>query len=301
MNARMLNVRKLKGDAKYNGIVAVLYGFDPSFADPAPYVVMDYGLVPVAKTQTTPQGAGQGEQQAQGSQQSSFVIDKIMTGEDGKQYVVGRDQNGKPVIYPLETFLAVESGPKKEDVGDSGVGATRTATVTNSTTVSQQGDPDLVQQIQSGKTGNGNVPVQGEDEIFTISPRPGDIVFNKQANGQTKVVATGDPVAANLTEKHITQMIRHNYDLVELEPTDVTARVVEARNRPNIVVAQGVGGQMMPCPGPGFYLRGNNWVCGSGGFGVTNVYQMPFGGVPAHVNPGAGFSHPMNPRNYPAN
>lgn len=307
MNTRVLNVRKLKGDAKYNGIVAVLYGFDPGFADPAPYVVVGYKEKVTA--QTTPQGGGQGAQQAQGGPQATGTITKVggltpgqfLTDPNGTTYVVIADQEGNPSLVPVNAMVPAGMQTQTTPQG-SGQGAQQT-TSTGSTTPTRYEPEVKYFQDEDGKS----VPyyVSAEGHIMRLTdpntPKQFDVdgvnvVYAMNENGVWEPTFTDKRNGYKFGVGDFAGY-RANYYRDAINGAPLGTGNFRAGN----VQMGWWGGQMMPCPGPGFFLRGNNWVCGSGGFGVTNVYPMQFGGVPAHVNPGAGFSHPMNPRNYPAN
>lgn len=311
MTMRILNVRKLKGDAKYNGVTAVLYGYNPKYEVVVPHVVMSYEPTPVAKTQTIPQGGGHGAQQVQGSQQGSGAtkVGGLTPGQfltdpnSGTTYVVIADQGGNPSLVPVNAMVPAGMQAIAQTTPQGGGQGAQQTTSTGSTTPTRYEPEVKYFQDEDGKS----VPyyVSAEGHIMRLTdpntPKQFDVdgvnvVYAMNENGVWEPTFTDKRNGYKFGVGDFAGY-RANYYRDAINGAPLGTGNFRAGN----VQMGWWGGQMMPCPGPGFFLRGNNWLCGSGGFGVTNVYPMQFGGVPAHVNPGAGFSHPMNPRNYPAN
>jgi len=155
-----LNVRKLKGSSRYDGVVVGMFGFNPKYSVPVPHVLWDY--TPNTVAQTTPQGGGQSTQQGGPQPGGAGKVGGLTPGQfltdpnSGTTYVVIVDQAGNPSLIPVNAM--VPAGMQTAQTTPQGGGqagqksvtaqqdsTTRSATWSQSLTTS--GDQDLLAQM----------------------------------------------------------------------------------------------------------------------------------------------------------
>lgn len=271
MTMRILNVRKLKGDAKYNGVTAVLYGYNPKYEVVVPHVVMSYEPTPVAKTQTIPQGGGHGAQQVQGSQQGSGAtkVGGLTPGQfltdpnSGTTYVVIADQGGNPSLVPVNAMVPAGMQAIAQTTpqgGGQGAQAT-TATASNNdpndpkfwyreehsldgSVVRFQRDPNTLAWVRVQDPNKKRLePMEVDPNTVLVNQQTGEIMRHDRRTLRL-LTNRGYGISPNPDSDHM--------------PTDVSA--ITARMSNGNAPMGWWGGQMMPCPGPGFILSGGFWV-----------------------------------------
>lgn len=208
MWVRELLVKKLTGKKEHEGVRVALWAYDPKQDDQRLHI---FGTGSAEEEEQVVDLENDGD--GNGSHTTpSFQIVEMDVNEDGvmEKYVVTINaKTGMPEFTPIANLIAPPNTPTQEGEGvkqggkapatpkkgaaknaDETVDATkpvsRTATV--SKTVSQEGDPDLIAQLEGGgKQGSGNEDstTDGEGDFKIIKVNGVDRLFVRNAEGQS--------------------------------------------------------------------------------------------------------------------